>query len=84
MLAEMIFVTPVTADGSVKFLSEWCKFLQKTTYLIAKHQVYLYLFSLKTAELVHFETKNAQITDIYQFTLISCMWKGRKLRILPV
>ena len=28
-LPEVIFVTPVTADGSVKFLPELCKFLQK-------------------------------------------------------
>ena len=28
-------VTPVTADGSVKFLPELFKFLQKTTYLSA-------------------------------------------------
>ena len=28
-------VTPVTADGSVKFLPESFKFLQKTTYSIA-------------------------------------------------
>ena len=29
LLPEVIFVTHVTADGSVKFLPEWCKFSRK-------------------------------------------------------
>ena len=35
LAAEVIFVTPVTADGSATFLPDWCKFYKKTTYSIA-------------------------------------------------
>ena len=49
-LPDVIFVTPVPADGSVKFLPELCKFLQKQPIKHNQHKklsllIYLCFFS---------------------------------------